>query len=252
MSSPSSESSCDQPMKNLPFAITDATVTDPSMWKTLRSESPEPSGVSVKSNASMMDPPALSEATVTSEPTMWKRLRSKSPEPSGVSVKSNASMMDPPALSEATVTSDPSRREICALIRYVPSSTSHYQINIRQERTEAVLQTHTMKTTDLQRVKDQYKTSIKIKYERLFEGNKLKENESLLNRIYTQLYIIEGEREGVNEEHEVLQMEKTARTQHSQDTPIDCNDIFKASPEPECEEKDQIKTVLTKGIDAFG
>uniref|UniRef100_A0A8C1WQ43 Uncharacterized protein n=1 Tax=Cyprinus carpio TaxID=7962 RepID=A0A8C1WQ43_CYPCA len=107
MSSPSSESSCDQPMKNLPFAITDATVTDPSMWKTLRSESPEPSGVSVKSNASMMDPPALSEATVTSEPTMWKRMRSKSPEPSGVSVKSNASMMDPPALSEATVTSDP-------------------------------------------------------------------------------------------------------------------------------------------------
>uniref|UniRef100_A0A8C1WQC1 NACHT domain-containing protein n=1 Tax=Cyprinus carpio TaxID=7962 RepID=A0A8C1WQC1_CYPCA len=183
---------------------------------------------------------------------MLKRLRSESLEPSGVSVKSNASMMDPTALSEATVTSDPSRREICALIRYVPSSTSHYQINIRQERTEAVLQTHTMKTTDLQRVKDQYKTSIKIKYERLFEGNKLQENETLMNMIYTQLYIIEGESERVNEEHEVLQMEKAARTQHSQDTPIDCNDIFKASPEPECEEKDQIKTVLTKGIAGIG
>ncbi|XP_058643267.1 NLR family CARD domain-containing protein 3-like [Onychostoma macrolepis] len=47
-------------------------------------------------------------------------------------------------------------------------------------------------------------------------------------------------------------MEKTARTQHSQDTPIDCNDIFKASPEPKCEEKDQIKTVLTKGIAGIG
>ncbi|XDV31407.1 hypothetical protein PO909_034099, partial [Leuciscus waleckii] len=46
-------------------------------------------------------------------------------------------------------------------------------------------------------------------------------------------------------------MEKTARTQHSQDTPIFCNDIFKASPEPVCE-KEQIKTVLTKGIAGIG
>ncbi len=105
---------------------------------------------------------------------------------------------------------------------------------------------------ELQRVKDQLKTSMKNKYERLFEGLKLQENESLLNRIYTQLFIIEGESEGVNEEHEVLQMEKTARTQHSQDTPIYCNDIFKASAEPACEEKDQIKTVLTKGIAGIG
>ncbi len=105
---------------------------------------------------------------------------------------------------------------------------------------------------EVQRVKDQLKTSMKNKYERLFEGLNLQENESLLNSIYTQLYIIEGESEGVNEEHEVLQMEKTARTQHSQDTPIYCNDIFKASAEPACEEKDQIKTVLTKGIAGIG
>ncbi|XP_067296663.1 NLR family CARD domain-containing protein 3-like isoform X2 [Pseudorasbora parva] len=103
-----------------------------------------------------------------------------------------------------------------------------------------------------QRLKDLHKTRMKNKYDRLFEGNKLQENETLLNRIYTQLYIIEGEREGVNEEHEVLQMEKTARTQHSQDTAIYCNDIFKASPEPGCEEKHQIKTVLTKGIAGIG
>ncbi|XP_050963723.1 NLR family CARD domain-containing protein 3-like isoform X5 [Labeo rohita] len=93
---------------------------------------------------------------------------------------------------------------------------------------------------------------MKNKYERLFEGLKFQENQTLLNRIYTQLYIIEGDSEGVNEEHEVLQMEKQARTKHSQDTPIYCNDIFKASPEPGCEEKDQIKTVLTKGIAGIG
>ncbi len=108
---------------------------------------------------------------------------------------------------------------------------------------------------ELQRFKDQLKTSMKNKYDILFEGLKLLKNETLLNSIYTQLYIIEGESEGVNEEHEVLQMEKTARTQHSQDTPIYCNDIFKASSEhgyKKKKKKDQIKTVLTKGIAGIG
>ncbi|XDV31413.1 hypothetical protein PO909_034102 [Leuciscus waleckii] len=178
-----------------------------------------------------------------------KRQRSESPEPSGVSVKSNRSMMEPHTFSDATVTSDLSRREIHGLIRSVPSSSSHYQTHIRQDKTEAVLQTH-RQTGDLQRVRDQHKTSMKNKYERLFEGMKKQGNQTLLNRIYTQLYIIEGER-GVNEEHEVLQMEKTARTQHSQYTPIYCNDIFKASPEPG-REKAQIKTVFTKGIAGIG
>ncbi len=99
------------------------------------------------------------------------------------------------------------------------------------------------------KVKTTHKTIMKKKYERLFEGICLQENQTLLNRIYAKLYIIEGEREGVNEEHEVLQMETTARTQ---DTPIYCNDIFKRSPKPGYEEKDKIKTVLTKGIAGIG
>ncbi|XP_058607736.1 protein NLRC3-like isoform X2 [Onychostoma macrolepis] len=115
--------------------------------------------------------------------------------------------------------------------------------------TPAALQ---VETGDLKRVKEKHKTSMKNKYESLFEGIKLQENETLLNRIYTQLYIIEGESDGVNEEHEVLQMEKTARTQLTQDTSIYCNDIFKASPEPECEEKDKLRVVLTKGIAGIG
>ncbi|KAI2645512.1 NLR family CARD domain-containing protein 3 [Labeo rohita] len=96
-------------------------------------------------------------------------------------------------------------------------------------------------------VKATYKTSMQNKHERLFEGIRLEE--TLLNTVYTQLYIIEGEREGVNEKHEILQMETRARTQ---DTPIYCNDIFKPSPKPGCEEEDKIKTVLTKGIAGIG
>ncbi|XP_051732178.1 NLR family CARD domain-containing protein 3-like isoform X10 [Ctenopharyngodon idella] len=196
-----------------------------------------------------IDNVSLAMNAVTSDPSISKRQRqrSESPEPSGVSLKSKCSMMHPHSFSDAE-TSSSFKEEIHEIIRSA-SSTSHYQTHIS---TAAVLQIHTLVTGDLQKVKDQHKTSMKNKYERLFEGNKLQENQTLLNRIYTQLYIMEGEREGMNEEHEVLQMEKTARTQHSQDTPIYCNDIFKVSPEPGCEEKDQIKTVLTKGIAGIG
>uniref|UniRef100_A0AAY5EUV0 RING-type domain-containing protein n=1 Tax=Electrophorus electricus TaxID=8005 RepID=A0AAY5EUV0_ELEEL len=89
-----------------------------------------------------------------------------------------------------------------------------------------------------------HKTCMKNKYESLFEGTKSQENKTLLNRVYTQLYIIDGESEGVNEEHEVLQMEKTLRKQLVQDTPIYCSDIFKPVQE--------LKTVLTKGIAGIG
>ncbi|KAA0721715.1 Stonustoxin subunit beta [Triplophysa tibetana] len=90
---------------------------------------------------------------------------------------------------------------------------------------------------------------MKNKYESLFEGIKAQENQTLLKRIYTQLYIIEGESEGVNEEHEVLHMEKQPRrTQDLQDTPIYCNDIFKA----QSHQRDKIKSVLTKGIAGIG
>ncbi|KAI4905356.1 hypothetical protein NFI96_022281 [Prochilodus magdalenae] len=125
----------------------------------------------------------------------------------------------------------------------------------------------------LHRVFQRHRTSMKNKYESLFEGIKTQENKTLLNRIYTQLYIIEGESEGVNEEHEVLQMERTPR-RHLQDTPINCLDIFKplqgSKPDPEEENTrtvtaegerqksgeelkgQKIRSVLTKGIAGIG
>ncbi|XP_026146437.1 protein NLRC3-like [Carassius auratus] len=201
------------------------------MEKRYTAPSPEPSCVSLKSNASIVMPPNISDEAVTSEPSL-KKLKTTSPEPSCVPMKSHEFLLKPSDLSFGAATSD---------LRVMTETTSAQTGDL-----------HKPLHNELQRVKEQHKTSMKNKYERLFEGLKLQENESLLNSIYTQLYIIEGEREGVNEEHEVLQMEKTARTQHSQDTPIYCNDIFKASAEAGSEEKEQIKTVLTKGIAGIG
>ncbi|XP_048048439.1 NLR family CARD domain-containing protein 3-like isoform X2 [Megalobrama amblycephala] len=197
-------------------------------------------------------------------------------------MKSSISMIKPPVFSDEVETCNLSSTTaadvLCAACcerkpRAVKSCLTcaafYSQTHIRQHYSEPALHTLVEEIGDLeqdspklvddvlQRVKEKHKTSMKRKYESLFEGIKLQENQTLLNSIYTQLYIIEGEREGVNEEHEVLQMEKTPRTQHSQDTPIYCNDIFHPLPEPGYEKKkrmkkDQIKTVLTKGIAGIG
>ncbi|XP_073697703.1 protein NLRC3-like [Garra rufa] len=210
--------------------LSDEPVTsDPRIWSQ-RSSSPEPSSVSMKSEGSLRKPPNLSDEPVTSDPRIWSQ-RSSSSDPSCVSINSDESIPHHPNFSDSPVTSDP-------------------RVD-RDHQTEDEDPPGPV-NDELQRVKDQHKTSMKNKYKILCEGLKLQKNETLLNSIYTQLYIIEGESEGVNEEHEVLQIEKTARTQHSQDTPIYCNDIFKTSPEPGCEEKDQFKTVLTKGIAGIG
>ncbi|XP_073697693.1 protein NLRC3-like isoform X2 [Garra rufa] len=204
---------------------------------------------SLKSDRSTPHPSKLSDEAVTSDPSRGRQ-KSSSPEPSCVSLKSDGSLTKPPPnFSNEPVTSDPRINEVSNL-QFRPSAI---RLTSTFTPVTPILDRNDQPVNDeLQRVKDRLKTSMKNKYERLFEGLKLQENETLLNSIYTQLYIIEGEREGVNEEHEVLQMEKTARTQHSQDTPIYCNDIFTASSEPGYEEKDQIKTVLTKGIAGIG
>ncbi|XP_062387715.1 NACHT, LRR and PYD domains-containing protein 12-like [Sardina pilchardus] len=67
----------------------------------------------------------------------------------------------------------------------------------------------------------------------------------LLNKIYSELYITEGVSEGVNE---VWQIESASRAQTTEDTPINCNDIFKPLPG----QKKNIRTVMTKGVAGIG
>ncbi|XP_026105276.1 NACHT, LRR and PYD domains-containing protein 3-like isoform X1 [Carassius auratus] len=214
-----------------------------------KAASPEPSCVSMKSDRSIVEPLDFSDGAVTSDPDSACKMslygkrkkeedvqkhKAASPEPSCVSMKSDRSIVEPLDFSDGAVTSDPEVKRDDV---------------IRSETSCLTCTDSNSKTLIVQKVKDQHKTSMKHKYERLFEGSKLEENQTLLNRIYTELYILEGESEGVNEEHEVLHMEKTPRTL---DTPIYCNDIFKPLHQPGHEEKYKIKTVLTKGIAGIG
>ncbi|XP_039544394.1 protein NLRC3-like isoform X1 [Pimephales promelas] len=232
----------------------------PDVYQMPRSASPHLSSVSIKSEESFeFHRPLFSEGSMTSELGRRKRKRDTSPGPSWVSVKSDDSTKF--NLSGFSDDSDPFTGEINEPIPSVKYRLTHN----KKQNTESAKQklkqivepeylhqdSHQPVDAIFQKVKDLHKMFMKNKYESLFEGIRLEENKTLLNSIYTQLYIIEGENEGVNEEHEVLQMEKN-KTQPSQDTPIYCNDIFKASPEPGCEEKDKIKTVLTIGIAGIG
>ncbi|XP_047677156.1 NLR family CARD domain-containing protein 3-like isoform X1 [Tachysurus fulvidraco] len=72
--------------------------------------------------------------------------------------------------------------------------------------------------------------------------------QTLLNKIYTELYITEGDSGQVNNEHEVRQMEAASRRKTTEETPIKCNDIFK----PLSEQDKPIRTVLTKGVAGIG
>ncbi|XP_066532268.1 uncharacterized protein [Hoplias malabaricus] len=231
------------------------TVCRKVLLHTQQSISPEPSYVSMKSDRSMRNPPEFNRGR----------------ELSHVSITSDRSMRNPPEfrrgreLRYVFMKSDQTRNEAVSTVRMPHSSQKALQtLNLEEglgdlqqdsyPAVEEVLHTH--------------RSRMKNRYENLFEGIRTPENKTLLNRVYTQLYIIEGESEGVNEEHEVLQMEKTPR-KHQQDATIHCSDIFKPLRGPEegvkaedlrlrdrkedkGAENQEIRSVLTKGIAGIG
>ncbi len=85
-------------------------------------------------------------------------------------------------------------------------------------------------------------------FERLSEGTATQGNPTLLNEIYTELYITESESGEISNEHEVRQIETQSRRAATEDTAIKCNDIFTPLPGQD----KAIRTVLTKGVAGIG
>ncbi|XP_037552688.1 NLR family CARD domain-containing protein 3-like [Nematolebias whitei] len=73
-------------------------------------------------------------------------------------------------------------------------------------------------------------------------------NPTLLNEIYTELYITEGGTGEVNDEHEVRQIETASRKPHTPETTIRQEDIFKLPPG----RHEPVRTVMTKGVAGIG
>ncbi|XP_070771767.1 NLR family CARD domain-containing protein 3-like [Enoplosus armatus] len=92
------------------------------------------------------------------------------------------------------------------------------------------------------------KSNLKEKFQCVFEGIAKAGNPTPLNQIYTELYITEGGTGGVNDEHEVRQIETASRKPDRPETTIRQEDIFKPSPGRD----EPIRTVMTKGVAGIG
>uniref|UniRef100_A0A674MDS4 NACHT domain-containing protein n=1 Tax=Takifugu rubripes TaxID=31033 RepID=A0A674MDS4_TAKRU len=100
---------------------------------------------------------------------------------------------------------------------------------------------------ELQEVIEGHKISLKRRCEHVTEGTHEAGSGTLLNKIYTELYITEGQSEEVDTQHEVRQLEITSK-KNIQDTPIKCQDIFKVLSE----QQRHIRVVLTNGVAGVG
>ncbi len=93
-----------------------------------------------------------------------------------------------------------------------------------------------------------FRSNVRKKFECLYEGTSKQGNPTMLNEIYTELYITESESGEINNEHEVRQIETQSRRAATEDTPIKCKDIFRPLPGQD----KAIRTVLTKGVAGIG
>ncbi|XP_036416812.1 NLR family CARD domain-containing protein 3-like isoform X4 [Colossoma macropomum] len=219
--------------------------------KDKRSDPPEPSCVSMKSDWSMSriigfrnrhrstkfrEQKETSETTKRNMELLFEDLEHKV-----ISLVKNQLKrfvkflsLDYPACSEREVEDeeDQSVREGALKI------TLHVLRNMNQTDLANTLQTKLAPSCHLK-----LKSTLMEKFQKINEGLSNPEISTLLNEIYTELYVTEGGSGEVNNEHEVRQIETTSRRPATQETPIKCNDIFKDKP---------IRTVLTKGVAGIG
>uniref|UniRef100_A0A8C7T8Z4 NACHT domain-containing protein n=1 Tax=Oncorhynchus mykiss TaxID=8022 RepID=A0A8C7T8Z4_ONCMY len=154
--------------------------------------------------------------------------RAESPTTSLLSMKSD----QPPAFSQEPLPDD--NKEVESLDSEDVLKITH---NLLDRRSQTLLI-----------VQHDIKAKLKHKYQHISEGIGHHGNQCLFKDIYTDLYITEGGSGGLNNEHEVRQIEMASNKQNTQETPIKCNDIFKPLPGQD----KPIRTVLTKGIAGIG
>ncbi|XP_051749368.1 NACHT, LRR and PYD domains-containing protein 3-like isoform X12 [Ctenopharyngodon idella] len=128
----------------------------------------------------------------------------------------------------------------CSIKEAALDLTLHYLRDMKQDEAADTLEDELVFIHHL-------KYGLKKKYQCVFEGIAKQGDSTLLNNIYTDLYITQGGSERVNTEHEVRQIEVASRRHQSQEIPIECTKMFEAP-----EQDKEIRTVLTKGVAGIG
>ncbi|XP_028460232.1 NACHT, LRR and PYD domains-containing protein 4C [Perca flavescens] len=96
--------------------------------------------------------------------------------------------------------------------------------------------------------KRKLKSKLNEKFQCVFEGIAKAGNPTLLNQMFTEIYITKGGTAEVNDEHEVRQIETASRKPDRPETTIRREDIFKAPSGRD----EPIRTVMTKGVAGIG
>ncbi|KAI2645770.1 NLR family CARD domain-containing protein 3 [Labeo rohita] len=161
-------------------------------------------------------------------------------EPSCVSMKSDNSMSQPIKFNSGLNSVHQKRSEPESSCVSIKSDTSMIQ--------QLQLDSGDTRPGSSQEVLNAFRTNLMKRFECLYEGTATQGNPTLLNEIYTELYITESESGEINNEHEVRQIETQSRRAATEDTAIKCNDIFRLLPGQD----KPIRTVLTKGVAGIG
>ncbi|XP_041667313.1 NLR family CARD domain-containing protein 3-like [Cheilinus undulatus] len=170
--------------------------------------------------------------------------RGKSPPPSCVSLRSDRSKDPPPCFSN-----EPEPLDTQISKGSVSVSTEEQPSCPQYDESQRLQLSHQSSTIiNLREVTDAYKTSLRTRCEHVTEGTDEEGSRTLLNRIYTGLYITEGQSEEVNTQHEVRQLETTFKMEPHYETQIKCQDIFKTLPN----QREDIRVVLTHGVAGVG
>uniref|UniRef100_A0A671UIR5 NACHT domain-containing protein n=1 Tax=Sparus aurata TaxID=8175 RepID=A0A671UIR5_SPAAU len=199
---------------------------------------PEPSCVSFKSDESK-DPPINFKGQQPPNVKRVHRVNQESSEvPRGPSVQQHETHLDSIFMDGEDEEQRRSSREASLRI------TLDFKKRMKQEELADCWQSRSNSEVCLHKLK----SNLQKKFQCVFEGITKAGNPTLLNQIYTELYITEGGTEEVNDEHEVRQIETASRKPHRPETTIKQDDIFKASPERD----EPIRTVMTKGVAGIG
>ncbi|XP_048022591.1 NLR family CARD domain-containing protein 3-like isoform X11 [Megalobrama amblycephala] len=225
------------------------TSTDLSQSHSQRSNSPESSCVSMKSDQSVDKPLKFKGRHTSTDLSQSHSQRSNPSKSSCVFMKINWSMEKPLIFKGRHTSTDLSKlhsqrsnppESSCVSMKSDQSIDTPLKLKGRHTSTDL--------SRDSQLVQSRFKSNLLKKVQCLYEGTAKQGNPTLLNEIYTELYITESESGEINNEHEVRQIETQSRRATTEDTPVKCNDIFRPLPGQD----KPIRTVLTKGVAGIG
>ncbi|XP_038588799.1 NLR family CARD domain-containing protein 3-like isoform X1 [Micropterus salmoides] len=215
-----------------------------------RAESAASSCLSAKRDRSKEEPPLFSNEPGPSDTKVQSRQRAESAASSCLSAKSDLSKETPPDFSPEPGPSDTKEKRSPVCVEGQPSCCALYQDVLKDPVSTSCgqnISSSLLIDSGLQEVLDEHEISLRRRCERVTEGSDETGSGTLLNTIYTELYITEGQSEEVNTQHEVRQLETASKMETLHDTPIRCQDIF-ALPG----QQRPIRVVLTNGVAGVG